>query len=353
MVNGNKRHWSGVRCDQVSRQMEAIVFFEEGIERTAWHARQGHKVVLVTGMPEPIARMAARAMECELEARGVVGKLLLCATRMEEREGKVDGALAWRSGVRRRKVPRGEAHCARTPDRSANLARVWECVAGPADACGRRSRPCCESGKRLGGRGQPAELGDLALARGEVHGSGDAAGRDNDATWGELGMNLKKTERTEPTAVAATWRGAGGATQGEVFLGGAQSVLSLAREWVRREAEVAWAGSGAYERVALSYLGVSSALIAYFAKNLQHPLKLLGVQAGVALMVMVLCWVGARAAAKEARFGMSFGTRLVAFLAALVSASVLPFLFRRTGVPDDAGHAAMARRQDYWRSITG
>jgi HAD superfamily hydrolase (TIGR01490 family) len=93
MVNGNKRHWSGVRCDQVSRQMEAIVFFEEGIERTAWHARQGHKVVLVTGMPEPIARMAARAMECELEARGVVGKLLLCATRMEEREGKWTGRL--------------------------------------------------------------------------------------------------------------------------------------------------------------------------------------------------------------------------------------------------------------------
>src|SRR5208283_2123978 len=106
------------------------------------------------------------------------------------------------------------------------------------------------SGKRTGGGGQPAQLGDLALACEEVHGSEDAAGRDNDATRGEPGMNLKKTERTEPTAVAATWRGVGGATEGEVFLGGAESVLSRAREWVRREAEVAWAGSGAYERVA-------------------------------------------------------------------------------------------------------
>jgi len=93
MVNGNKRHWSGVRCDQLLRQMEAIVFFEEGIERAAWHARQGHKIVLITGMPEPLARMVARAMECELEARGIGGELLLCATRMEERGGKWTGRL--------------------------------------------------------------------------------------------------------------------------------------------------------------------------------------------------------------------------------------------------------------------
>jgi HAD superfamily hydrolase (TIGR01490 family) len=93
MVNGNKRHWSGVRCDLVLRQMEAIAFFEEGIERLAWHAQQGHRVVLVTGMPEPLARTVARAMECELEARGVSSELLVCATRMEERNGKWTGRL--------------------------------------------------------------------------------------------------------------------------------------------------------------------------------------------------------------------------------------------------------------------
>ncbi len=93
MVNGNKRYWNGLRCDQVLQQMEAIVFFEEGIERAAWHARQGHKIVLVTGMPEPLARMVARAMECELDARGVGSQLLICATRMEERNGKWTGRL--------------------------------------------------------------------------------------------------------------------------------------------------------------------------------------------------------------------------------------------------------------------
>ncbi len=93
MVNGNKRHWSGLRCDQVLQQMEAIVFFEEGVERAAWHARQGHRIVLVTGMPGPLARMVAGGMECELEARGVNNKVLVCATRMEEQDGRWTGRL--------------------------------------------------------------------------------------------------------------------------------------------------------------------------------------------------------------------------------------------------------------------
>ncbi len=93
MVNGNKRHWSGVRCDQVLQEMEGVVFFEEGIERAAWHARQGHRIVLVTGMPEALAQMVARAMECELEGRGTGSALLVCATRMEERDGKWTGRL--------------------------------------------------------------------------------------------------------------------------------------------------------------------------------------------------------------------------------------------------------------------
>jgi HAD superfamily hydrolase (TIGR01490 family) len=92
-VHGNKRHWSGVRCDQVSQQKETIVFFEEGMERAAWHARQGHRIVLVSGMPEALARLVARAVECELESRGVGGQVLVNATRMEERDGRWTGRL--------------------------------------------------------------------------------------------------------------------------------------------------------------------------------------------------------------------------------------------------------------------
>jgi HAD superfamily hydrolase (TIGR01490 family) len=93
IVHGNKRHWSGAGCDQVLRQMEAIAFFEEGLERAVWHARQGHKIVLVSGMPEPLARMVARALECELESRGVASQLVVLATRMEERNGRWMGRL--------------------------------------------------------------------------------------------------------------------------------------------------------------------------------------------------------------------------------------------------------------------
>ncbi|MFI5097485.1 MAG: HAD-IB family hydrolase [Candidatus Acidiferrales bacterium] len=92
-VQGNKRHWSGVRCDHLLQRTETIVFFDEGMERAAWHARQGHRIVLVSGMPEALARMVARAMECELESRGVGSELQVCATRMEERNGRWTGRL--------------------------------------------------------------------------------------------------------------------------------------------------------------------------------------------------------------------------------------------------------------------
>ena len=122
-------------------------------------------------------------------------------------------------------------------------------------------------------------------------------------------MSVKKAQKIGTVALTATWQGPGRAGEGDAFLRNAESIVGRALQRIHAEATVAWAGSGAYERVALSYLGVSSALIAYFAKNLQHPLKLLSVQAGAALVVMALCWVGARAAEKEARFGVSFSTQ--------------------------------------------
>jgi membrane-associated phospholipid phosphatase len=65
---------------------------------------------------------------------------------------------------------------------------------------------------------------------------------------------------------------------------------------VAREAGAAWAACGAFEWVALGYLAVSSALIAMFAENLAHPARLIGVQAFVAGVILVLCRGEARAA---------------------------------------------------------
>jgi len=58
---------------------------------------------------------------------------------------------------------------------------------------------------------------------------------------------------------------------------------------IAREIAVAWAACGLFEWVALAYLGVSSVLIALFAENLAHPVRLIGVQTLVAFVILTLC----------------------------------------------------------------
>jgi len=93
LAHGNKFYLRGVRTDQVFQLLESILFYEEGIERVTWHARQGHEVVLVSGTLEPLAQMVATALECELEARGVECRVQVCATRMEEDHGRWTGRV--------------------------------------------------------------------------------------------------------------------------------------------------------------------------------------------------------------------------------------------------------------------
>ncbi|HYL62041.1 MAG TPA: phosphatase PAP2 family protein [Candidatus Methylomirabilis sp.] len=70
-------------------------------------------------------------------------------------------------------------------------------------------------------------------------------------------------------------------------------VLGL-REWLRRECATTWAACGMFEYVAFTYLGVSSALIALFAENLAHPLRLIATQGFVASLILLLCRVEKR-----------------------------------------------------------
>ena len=58
---------------------------------------------------------------------------------------------------------------------------------------------------------------------------------------------------------------------------------------LRAGAASAAAAYGPFEWVALGYLAVSSVLIVIFAGNLAHPLRLLSVQALVALLIVALC----------------------------------------------------------------
>jgi HAD superfamily phosphoserine phosphatase-like hydrolase len=68
-------------------------FFDEAMERVAWHKRQGHTNVLMSGTLEPLAREAARALEAILAERGIYCEFHVCATRLEEIDGKWTGKI--------------------------------------------------------------------------------------------------------------------------------------------------------------------------------------------------------------------------------------------------------------------
>lgn len=92
--HGNKRYLAGISTALAFRCLESISFFEEGIARIAWHAQQKHEIVLVSGALEPLARLAATALECELEARDIRMQPWIRATQLAEKHGRWTGYLA-------------------------------------------------------------------------------------------------------------------------------------------------------------------------------------------------------------------------------------------------------------------
>jgi HAD superfamily hydrolase (TIGR01490 family) len=70
------------------------VLFSDGIKRVVWHARRGHAIVLVSGTLKPLAEEVARILEAELGVRGLFVVIRVCATRLEEKEGRWTGRIA-------------------------------------------------------------------------------------------------------------------------------------------------------------------------------------------------------------------------------------------------------------------
>jgi HAD superfamily hydrolase (TIGR01490 family) len=108
MQHANKMYLHGVRihgssegqCGQPYRESrgraETAVprFFPEAIERIAWHATQGHAIVLVSGTLAPLAAEVALALLVRLAVRGVAMAMTVCATRLEESGGRWTGRIA-------------------------------------------------------------------------------------------------------------------------------------------------------------------------------------------------------------------------------------------------------------------
>src|SRR5467141_3374548 len=106
----------------------------------------------------------------------------------------------------------------------------------------------------------------------------------------------RQNHRGDETRLA--WRAAGFEAEGQGIAG-----------WITREAAIAWGACGAFEWVALGYLAASSALIAVFGEHLARPVKLIGVQALVAAMILVLCLLEARVAERAEWRGDTFSAK--------------------------------------------
>ncbi len=89
--HGNKRYLTDIHRDLAFRHLESISFFSEGIAQVAWHARQGHDIVLLSGTLASLAQLVAVALECELEVRGVQVRPRVCATCLAEKRDRWTG----------------------------------------------------------------------------------------------------------------------------------------------------------------------------------------------------------------------------------------------------------------------
>lgn len=89
----NKHYLHGLSCKQAIQQTRIATFYEEGVTRLAWHARQGHQIVIVSGTLEPLAKIAATTLDCELEAIGEDSKCIVCSTKLEEKAGRWTGRV--------------------------------------------------------------------------------------------------------------------------------------------------------------------------------------------------------------------------------------------------------------------
>jgi HAD superfamily hydrolase (TIGR01490 family) len=99
MRHANKMYLRGIHedgsgfCDRGQPEMAVPRFFREAVEWTAWHAEQGHAIVLVSGTLAPLAQEMALALVVRLAVRGIAASVAVCATRLEQREGRWTGRI--------------------------------------------------------------------------------------------------------------------------------------------------------------------------------------------------------------------------------------------------------------------
>jgi HAD superfamily hydrolase (TIGR01490 family) len=95
ILRANKMYLKGLATDRMEtgELRGPRVLFGEGINRIAWHRRQGHVIVLVSGTLQPLAEEVARSLEALLFAERISCVIRVCATRLEETKGRWTGRI--------------------------------------------------------------------------------------------------------------------------------------------------------------------------------------------------------------------------------------------------------------------
>jgi HAD superfamily hydrolase (TIGR01490 family) len=98
-THGNKLHLRGVsesslRAGLAFLRRFPLPLFPAAVERVAWHAAAGHRIVLVSGTPQPLAEVVAEALRHQLCQRfGVAVHVDVIATQLEVRDGLFTGRV--------------------------------------------------------------------------------------------------------------------------------------------------------------------------------------------------------------------------------------------------------------------
>jgi HAD superfamily hydrolase (TIGR01490 family) len=92
VMHANKIYLRSVSLDERDL-LKGPSFYPEAIQRVAWHVERGHRIVIVSGTLEPLAQRMARGLEAELTERGLATKIWVCATRLEQSDGRWTGRI--------------------------------------------------------------------------------------------------------------------------------------------------------------------------------------------------------------------------------------------------------------------
>lgn len=94
-LEGNKAYLRGIRSTglRANRVGDGAPFFPGAIECVARHAANGERIVLVTGTLEFLAEQIAQRLRAELAKRNVRAEICVCATRLEEEDGRWTGRV--------------------------------------------------------------------------------------------------------------------------------------------------------------------------------------------------------------------------------------------------------------------